>query len=370
MKNKKSLYIHVPFCETKCFYCSFAVSVGQEKRAEQYIEALACEAAQYKGEALSTIYIGGGTPSHLSVEQIARMFDFLVESFDCSNIQETTFEANPESICPDKAKLLRSLGVDRVSVGIQTFSKDYLKFLGRKHEVNKAREAVNMLKQAGFDNINVDLMYGFPDQTAEQILDDVSAFKSLNCQHISLYALTLEEKTRLHTRKIVMPGNEKQAEFYDLVRTAIEAAGYSQYEISNFAVKGFESIHNLNYWQAGEYIGLGVGAHGYIKSRRFWNVSGLLDYLKRVEAGKSILEGEETLSEADQFKLALLFGLRMNRGVDMLSLEKRYGQQLSVEDRNIIQNLIDEGYMMYDNPYYSVTDRGRLVLDEISVRLI
>lgn len=366
----KSLYIHIPFCDKKCFYCSFVVSIGQQKRVDEYLDALSVEAKRYEGQPLKTIYIGGGTPSFLNSAQIEMLFKMIRDNFDCSAVDEITFELNPENVYLEKVETLLAAGVTRVSCGIQTFNDKYLKFLGRNHSGESAKAALLKLKEAGFHNISADFMFSLPGQSEHDIAVDLRQFKQFGCQHVSLYALTIEPNARFYTRKIELPNLNRQADQYVFVRQEVEALGFKQYEVSNFAQAGFESKHNINYWDDGEYLGLGVGAHSYVANKRFWNVPNMFDYLKRMRSLKPVIDGESILTNEEQLKDAFLFGLRMNKGVDVNSLQDKYGCAMDEKVRNTVSELIAEGYMLHEPPLYKATDKGRLVLDEISVRLL
>ncbi len=365
-----SLYIHIPFCERKCFYCSFAVSIAQEHRRDEYVAALSAEAGRYHGEHLKTIYLGGGTPSLLTPAQIERLFMMLRQRFVISPDCEITVEANPENLNPEKAKLLFSLGVNRVSLGIQTLNDAYLKYLGRVHDSFKALYAFRDLRAAGFKNINVDLMYSFLQQTPEQIEKDVKAVLDLGSEHVSIYTLTVEEHSKFYVQKIRQQDDHAQAEQYVLVTSLLNDAGMSQYEVSNFSRPGFESKHNINYWQGGNYIGLGMGSHGHLDGRRNWNTSRLADYLKKVQAQESPEEGHEVLSKEARLREALIFGLRMNTGVIVCEHEEKLNCQLPKDLRQQIDNLIDQGLLSLNGPRLQATAAGRLVLDAIAVKII
>lgn len=235
----KSLYIHIPFCERKCFYCSFVVSIGQQERMDVYCDSLIKEAQTYKGSAFKTVYIGGGTPTFLSGVQLERLFLNLRKNFNISENTEWTIEANPEGIPTDKLKLLKNLGVNRISLGVQSLSDRYLKYLGRNHSKETAVRAYNNIREAGFDNVNVDLMFGFRNQSMEELKNDVNALTSLKSEHVSLYALTIEKDSRFYTQKVQLQGDEFQSNQYTLITRLLKEAGFKQYEVSNFAREGF-----------------------------------------------------------------------------------------------------------------------------------
>ena len=358
-----SLYIHIPFCSRKCLFCSFVIAVGQEHRREEYVNALVYEMKKYEGQRIKTIYLGGGTPSMLDEDHLDVLMNAIRKNFSFQNDIEITIEANPESINRAKAKFLKAQGFNRVSLGVQSMNDRYLKFLGRNHDASMAQEAYRILREAGFVNINLDLMYAFPGQTQEELREDVRAISLLGSEHLSLYTLTIESHSRFHAAGMKLDDDEKLAERYLLIARILNEYGFRQYEVSNFSrTPKFESTHNRNYWLGGPYIGLGMGAHGFSGRRRYWNTSRLQDYLGRTAASKDAIEGYEDLTDVQLSMEKVLFGLRMNEGVpwDLVPLVKA----------ELIQTWIKDGFLWLENGNLKATDRGRLVLDALSSRLI
>ncbi|MCR4337716.1 MAG: radical SAM family heme chaperone HemW [Candidatus Omnitrophica bacterium] len=368
--NKTSLYIHIPFCEKKCFYCSFVVSIAQQHRIENYLRCLDCESKNDHAISLETIYVGGGTPTLLNSLQLKNLAASIRKNFNCSTVKEFTIEANPEGIDLEKAKCIFDLGVNRISLGMQTFNDQYLKYLGRCHDARQSLMAFDTFRRAGFQNINIDLMYSFPQQTSDQIKEDIYVLKDFRPEHVSLYTLNVEPYSRFHAQKIKPPSSDLQIEHYHLVVSELERLGYSQYEISNFSIKNRESLHNQNYWRGGNYIGLGVGAHGHVDGKRTWNVSRLTEYISRIEQGLSAEEGQEILNSQMRFNEVLLFGLRMKSGVDVEELKKRFSQTFTSEQEEKIQNFIKNEFLVLEKDCLRATPAGMLVLDEISAHLI
>ncbi|MFA5059570.1 MAG: radical SAM family heme chaperone HemW [Candidatus Omnitrophota bacterium] len=365
-----SLYVHIPFCQSKCLFCSFVIAVGQTHKMDAYLDALSKEADFYKGENLKTVYIGGGTPSLLSADGLKKLFSIIKQKFVLSADCEVTLEANPESLDVEKAKLLYDLGVNRVSLGVQSLEEKYLKFLGRNHGRDCALGAFRILRKTGFQNISLDLMFSFPQQTSFEIEGDVRAMASLNSEHISLYALTVEEKSKFFSRRVQLSDDTLRAEQYSLVIQFLNDLGFPQYEVSNFSKPKKESRHNLAYWQGENYIGLGVGAHSHKDGTRSWNTSNLSDYLSKTNQNVSPVEGEERLDPAQRFMETLLFGLRMNRGVDVPALEKRFSCALPEGQVEAVNQFLRDGFLTQENNILKVTDCGRLILDELCSRLI
>lgn len=356
--NNLGLYIHLPFCARKCLFCSFVVAIAAEHKIDVYIDAVLAEAANYRGKKIHTCYLGGGTPSHLSDLQLVRLIDGLRNILDMSSVLEMTIEANPENLTLEKARLFKTLGFNRVSLGVQTFHDQYLKFLGRAHDEQKAKRALDLLRDAGHSNINVDLMYGFPKQTHEELVDDIKAVIALKTQHVSLYTLTVEPNSRFYATQMKLDDDQKLADDYTTVATLLPQHGLLQYEISNFARLGYESRHNQHYWLGGEYIGLGVGAHGYLNQTRYWHAEQLNNYL----ANPNHWEGQEKLDERTRLSEIICFGLRMREGVDASIIPDN--------KRSVIDQLIAQGLLTIANGRLKATHQGNLVLDELSVRLI
>ncbi len=361
--------MHIPFCEKKCFYCSFVVSVGQQHRMDSYLDCLAKEAKQYKGAKVKTIYIGGGTPTFMNNQQIEKLITIGRKNFNFDNDVEFTMEANPEGLDRTKAKLLKDLGINRVSVGMQSLNDKYLKFLGRCHDRQQAVRAFANLREAGHDNINLDLMYSFPGQTDEEIEEDVRGIAQLGSEHLSLYTLTIEEHSRFYVQKLKLE-EDCQAEHYVLVTELLNQYGFQQYEVSNFAKMSRQSLHNLNYWMGGNYIGLGVGAHSHRDGKRWWNVSRLNLYMQRIDDHERVIENCETLTEHQRLLEAMLLGLRMNQGIKIKEIEQSIGCLLEEDKRKMINEFVREGFMIWEGDSLRINLKGRLVLDELCSRLI
>jgi len=364
-----SLYIHIPFCTSKCLFCSFVIAVGQAHRVDEYLSALKQEAQKYRGTKISTVYVGGGTPSFLTTDQIRKLEEIIKGCFDFQE-GEFSFEANPESVDCEKLKVLRNIGVNRISLGIQSFNNRFLKFLGRGHDRQEAIKAFDQLRESGFDNVSADLMYSFPGQTSEELENDVKGMIALKSDHVSLYSLTIEERSRFYVQGVQLDDPEKLAEDYMLILRLLEEGGLNQYEISNFARPGKESQHNLNYWQGGEYIGLGVGAHSHQNGRRYSNGASFPVYLKLLKEGKDPLDTEEQLTPAQRLVETVLFGLRTNAGVCLSDLEQRFHQSLESDKKNQIAQWVQDGFLIENDGVLLTTLKGRLVLDELSARLI
>ncbi len=365
-----SLYVHIPFCQKKCLFCSFTVVVGQGHRVPDYLKSLESEARRYSGSKVSTVYVGGGTPTFLSETQLEDLFGVLRRHFLIGSEAEFTLEANPEGLTSGKARLLKAHGVNRVSLGVQSLNDRFLKFLGRAHDRAQALAAFEVLRQAGFSNLNVDLMYGFPQQTDEELQKDLRAFGEFNSEHVSAYSLTIEENSRFHAQGIPLNPSEAQGRQYRLVAQTLGAQGFRQYEVSNFAKPGYESRHNLAYWTSGGgYIGLGLGAHSYLSGERSWNVSRLPKYLGLSEQ-ESAVEGRERLNPEGRLLEMFLVGLRMVDGVDIPRLENDFDCPLSSRTRKQIEEYVAAGLFVQEGSRLRATPTGLSLLDEIAARLI
>ncbi len=364
-----TIYVHIPFCQKKCFFCSFAVAVSQLSRSNEYLEKLEREAALYSGREVGSIYVGGGTPSCLEADGIVDLWHKMYSCFRPAPQCEKTFEANPESLDEEKVSCLADLGVTRISLGVQSLNDMRLAFLGRTHTRQDALRAFALLRSFGFANINVDFMYGFPQQSSAELARDLDEVLELGSEHVSVYSLTVEDRSLFFARKLAVD-SDAQAEAYEYIRGRLAAAGLRQYEVSNFARPGFESSHNLNYWRGGEYIGLGMAAHSYLAGRRFWNADTLPLYLRMMDEKGNALAGEEKLEGVRKLTEVFLFGLRMNEGVDLGAWERRIGVELPQDRKEALESFIEMGFLEETDDRIRVTDRGRLVLDEIAARIV
>ncbi len=332
---------------------------------DRYVHCLMREAQQHQGQSLRSVYIGGGTPTLLKTRQLQELLQYIFRVFRCDGIQEVTIETNPETMDEEKADVLYGLGVNRVSLGAQTFHDKYLSFLGRNHQAAAAYKAFAMLRTRGFSNVNLDLMYSFPQESWDEIEYDLSCVFDLRCEHVSLYALTVEQRSRFYVRSVQPLPRSQEAEMYRRTYERLASNGYQPYEVSNFARPGYESVHNVNYWQGGDYIGLGVGAHSHNQGRRSWNLEKLNDYMSRVEQHQSPEAGHEVLSPLQRLKESLAFGLRMDRGVDISQLEEKYQIRLPDEVRMQINTFIKEGWLQQEQTVLRATGQGRLILDNM-----
>ncbi len=310
------LYVHIPFCKKRCLYCDFFSTTLLERR-EEYVAALLKEITQRQYEAsepIQTVYIGGGTPSTLDASDIQAILD----TVGIAHAQEVTMEMNPGDVSAAYLQALRRTGINRLSIGIQSFQDELLTLIGRRHNARQAIEAVQMAQQAGFTNLSIDLMYALPTQTMEQWQADIETALALNVQHISSYGLIYEEGTRLtqDVEKGVLQTIDEETEnaMYDYLCQRLKQAGFVHYEVSNFALPNYEAQHNSRYWDGTPYIGIGAGAHSYIPPVRSWNPSDIEAYIIGIKAG-TLRSESETLTETDRYNELMMLGLRTRNGV-------------------------------------------------------
>lgn len=364
------LYIHIPFCRNKCFYCSFIVAIHQDHYVDRYVRSLTGETERYRGRGFDSVYFGGGTPSHLNARQFYFLASSLLKSIHVANNAEITVEMNPEDATDELLQCYCDCGVNRLSLGAQTFQDKYLRSLGRCHDSRQIYDAYTMMRKRGFQNISLDLMYGFPGQSMVEIEADLKELGRLQSEHVSLYGLTIERGSRFFVQGVSGPSSGQMAEQYCSVRDRLVSLGFEHYEVSNFAVSGKSSVHNMNYWQGGNYIGLGVGAHSHQDGRRWWNTGRVRHYIEKIDSGESPGEGHEDLNVEQRLAESVVFGLRMIKGVNLRELEERYQCGLSGEQQAAVKQFVRDGYLALKGDRLKVRDKGLLVLDEISARLL
>jgi len=359
----RSIYIHIPFCKSRCKYCDFFSTTLLEKR-KAYVDAVIKEWQMRKVDDIETIYLGGGTPSLLDIDDIHRIIDAL-QPATC-NLQpiEITMEANPGDLSLEKLKALRAIGINRLSIGIQSFRNPLLRLIGRRHNARQARQAVRWAKQAGFDNISIDLMYGLPTQTMLQWSLDVRCAVRLGVQHISCYCLSYEQGTPL-TQMLekgeIRPASERlQNRMYRFLCRVLKRNGFEHYEVSNFALPGFRSRHNSNYWNNTPYIGLGAGAHSYDGTTRSWNPNDVEAYMAGITSG-TLMREQETLTPEQQHIEAVMLALRTQEGVETCLVKDRIDQ--------VIQ-YIQTGDLREQDGRLIATQQGLNILNRIIEDLI
>ena len=372
-KKPTSAYVHIPFCTQICYYCDFSKVFIKNQPVDAYLEHLIQETRSYEIGKLRTLYIGGGTPTALSAQQLAYLLTELPKVMDLSEVEEFTIEANPGDLDPDKIAVLKESQVNRVSLGVQTFDNKMLKKIGRSHQEQDIYDNIRHLKQAGFDNISIDLIYALPDQTMDQVKENVAKAIDLDIPHMSLYSLILENHTvfmnRMRRGKLPLPKEELEAEMFEYIIEELEKAGFEHYEISNFSKPGFESRHNLVYWDNAEYYGLGAGASGYVDGIRYKNHGPIRHYLEAVEAGKARIT-EEHLTLEEKMEEELFLGLRKKTGVSKARFEEKFGISFDQRYGQVVASLTEQGLLVPDDKQVRMTKRGLFLGDTVAEKFI
>ncbi len=377
------LYIHIPFCKSRCIYCGFYSTTSQEMK-DAYTDALckemairqATESIESSTESphIDTIYMGGGTPSQLSGEQLKRIFAQIEEGYQkrpSQKPQEVTMECNPDDVTDDFCSMLKDLPVNRISMGAQTFDNERLRFLHRRHKAEDVAKAVERLRRAGICNISIDLMFGFPEESLQQWQEDIREAIALDVEHISAYSLMYEEGTPLYrlleTGKAKETDEETYRQMYETLIDHLSDAGFEHYEISNFAKPGHRSIHNSNYWREVPYIGIGAAAHSYSRGEkvtRSWNVSDIKQYMSSINEGILPRESEE-LDHATRYNDLITTALRTREGIDLEMMRREFGETYYEQTLKEAERHIRLGKMKIAGQHLSLTRNGLYVSDDI-----
>ncbi len=353
-----SVYIHIPFCRQKCKYCSF-VSFPWLDRKEQYLKVLKQEIQnKYKGEVLKTLYFGGGTPSLLSLDDLVT----LLTLFEKNNDTEITLEINPETVDRQYLEGLKNIGVNRLSIGCQSFDDDILRAIGRIHTAQQVEKVVKQAQSVGFGNISLDFIYGLPNQSLESFSNDLKKAITLGVQHISLYGLKIEEGSYFYKNS---PQNiatvDEQADMYLSAVQILESQGFEHYEISNFSKNGYNSRHNLVYWNNENYYGFGLSAHGYLNNIRYSNFCDLDDYLENT----GMAELETKLLKSEQLEEEIFLGLRRMKGINCIDINRKYDINFEEKYKNILVKYLDSGHIQKTLSGYKLTLQGVLISNMI-----
>ena len=369
------LYLHIPFCAKACHYCDFHFSTDTGYRAEMMsciIRELELQRDLGRLPGPETIYLGGGTPSLLSEEEMERLFGALHRQFIIGKDAEITLEANPDDLTSEKLRLFRNLGVNRLSIGVQSFHEPTLQMMNRSHTGQQARIAIDRAREAGFNNISIDLIFAVPGRTTELLQQDLDLVLQYQPEHVSTYGLTIEERTvfgKKFSAGHFKPVSEDQnADEFELIMDSLQAAGYRQYEVSNFARPGHESVHNSSYWHGTPYLGVGPGAHSFSGSTRFSNIANNHLYMKAIGEGK-LPRSTETLGREEMINEYLMTSLRLDTGCDLSVLKMVHGHVPDAEQIRIIDRLLADGSATMDREKLVLTRKGRLVADKIAADL-
>lgn len=369
-----SAYVHIPFCTQICYYCDFSKVFIKNQPVDDYLEKLLEEFRFYDIRTLRTLYIGGGTPTALSASQLDYLLSGLQEQLDLSLLEEFTIEANPGDLTSDKIAVLEKSAVNRVSLGVQTFDDQELKRIGRSHNEAQIYESVSALKAAGFDNISIDLIYALPDQTMDQLKINVKKALSLNIPHLSLYSLILENHTvfmnKMRRGRLHLPNEDVESDMFTYIIDELEKHGFEHYEISNFTRPGYESRHNLVYWDNAEYYGVGAGASGYLDGVRYRNRGPIQHYLKAIsEEGQARLH-EEELTKTEQMEEEIFLGLRKKTGISISRFEEKFQEDFQQRYGRIVADLLADGLLQVTGDQLRMTKRGLFLGDTVAEKFI
>ncbi|MDB5251301.1 MAG: hemW [Flaviaesturariibacter sp.] len=369
------LYLHIPFCRQACHYCNFHFSTSLRYK-DDMVEAMAVELAQeapyLQKEPLQTIYFGGGTPSLLDDAEAARLFEAIHRHYTISPGAEITLEANPDDITVARVTAWKALGVNRLSIGTQSFFEDELRWMNRAHTAAHAKDCINLSLAAGIDNLSIDLIYGSPLLSDEGWRQNVETALAFGIPHLSCYALTVEEKTPLHkhvaTKRSLPTDDEKQARQFLLLMDWMQEAGYEHYEVSNFAKPGFRSRHNSAYWKGEPYLGIGPSAHSFNGRERRWNVANNAQYIAGITDGTAARETEQ-LTASNRLNEALMIGLRTSEGLDLAKLEADWGEAERKRLERALRGFIEAGLVRLFPDHAQLTKEGMLRADGIAAAL-
>ncbi|WP_078597235.1 radical SAM family heme chaperone HemW [Evansella clarkii] len=368
----KALYVHVPFCEQICHYCDFNKFFLANQPVDEYLDLCETEMRNtvkaFSTEGLSSIYVGGGTPTSLNVHQLEKLLNGVKANFPLAPKYEWTVEVNPGSADSEKFKMMNETGVNRLSIGAQTFDEALLNKIGRDHRPEQVEETIAAARAAGITNISVDLMFGLPGQTLEQFRETLEKAVALPIDHVSAYSLKVEEKTVFYQLwrkgKLPLPGEDAEAEMYEELRKYMLDAGFHQYEISNFAKPGFESSHNLTYWQNEEYYGIGAGAHSYTAGTRRINHGPLPKYMNAVKESGFPYREEHEVTLKEKMEEEMFMGLRKLAGVSKQLFKDKYSREIS-EVFPLAANLTEKGLLEEDEDTFRLTEKGLLLGNEV-----
>ncbi|HFZ6343258.1 TPA: radical SAM family heme chaperone HemW [Streptococcus agalactiae] len=373
LKKPTSAYVHIPFCTQICYYCDFSKVFIKNQPVDAYLQALIREFRSYDITELRTLYIGGGTPTSISAVQLDYLLTELSRDLNLNTLEEFTIEANPGDLTVDKIEVLQKSAVNRVSLGVQTFNDKHLKRIGRSHNEAQIYSTIDALKTAGFQNISIDLIYALPGQTMDDVRSNVAKALSLNIPHLSLYSLILEHHTvfmnKMRRGKLHLPTEYLEAEMFEYIISEMERNGFEHYEISNFTKPGFESRHNLMYWDNVEYYGVGAGASGYLDGIRYRNRGPIQHYLKGVSEGNARLS-EEVLSKNEMMEEELFLGLRKKEGVSIGKFEQKFGTSFEKRYGQIVQELQSDGLLKENNGFIQMTKKGLFLGDTVAEKFI
>lgn len=361
-KKEIGLYVHIPFCKQKCFYCDFPSYGGIDDLMDEYVEALVKEieskASNYK---IGTIFIGGGTPSYLTLKNIEILLDS-INKLDLKENLEFTMECNPGVLEVEKLKAMKKKGVNRISMGLQSADNNLLKALGRIHTYEEFLNNYNEAKKVGFENINIDLMFGLPGQSVKVYIDTLEKIAKLNPKHISAYSLIVEEGTKFYSLyqkdKLILPTEEEEREMYIKTKEILNRYGYKQYEISNYSKDNFECEHNKVYWRLKDYLGLGSSSSSYLNGKRFKNINSVKEYIHRINMNENVQEEVHQNSIEDNMEEFMFMGLRLIEGININTFEEKFSRTIDSIYKEVIDKNITKGLLEREGAYLKLTEKG------------
>lgn len=370
------IYLHIPFCKKRCIYCDFYSSTRSDLRTH-YVEALCSELKQrihyLNGEPVTTLYLGGGTPSQLTINQLQRIFNCLSQLIELQTLEEITLEANPDDLTPTYVEGLASLPINRISMGIQSFDDRMLGLLNRRHTAQQAIQAVACCREAGFSNLSIDLMYGLPGQTETSWSKDLQQAIALEVEHISAYHLSIEEGTPLHhliqAHRLHETDEELSVRLFELLTSTLQQAGYEQYEISNFCRPGYHSRHNSSYWHGIPYLGCGASAHSFNRTSREWNVASIERYIEGITSNHRDFE-QEHLDATTRYNETVMTALRTRQGLDLHLLTQNFGHSSYNYCLRMARPHLESGLLTLTNSHLHLTQKGIFVSDHILTDLM
>jgi len=370
------LYIHIPFCEKKCVYCDF-YSIESFRQYDDVLDGIhdeivmRAEKRQYD-ESFDSVFFGGGTPSLLDDVQLGGILDAVFRNYRVDEDAEISVECNPGTITLEKLRGYSNAGVNRLSIGVQSFHEDDLRMLTRIHSAHDAVEAIRLAHAAGYDNVNVDLMFSLPGQTTERWQYNLDRVRELGSTHISCYSLTVEQGTPLERMvqrgMISMPPGESDAVLFELTMATLSSWGYKHYEVSNYALPGYECKHNLGYWRHEDYLGIGPSAYSACAERRWWNYADVRRYVDAITEGR-LPEDDGELLTLEMRRSEYIYLRLRSEGIDVCDFEQRFGTDLRKDNSAFIDRCLSEGYMLVNNGVISLSRKGMLVCDEICAEL-
>ena len=366
------LYVHIPFCVKKCNYCDFCSVPCDKDKVNEYVMNLLSEIESYKRIPkieVDTVFFGGGTPSIISAELFLKIASAIRNSFDLTENCEFSIEVNPATLDEKKTEAFIEAGVNRVSIGLQSIHENEMKILGRIHTYKEFEKTYRMVRDAGISNVNVDLMYGIPEQTSDSLKKTIESVISLSPEHISAYGLIVEEGTPFYEKRceLALPDEDTEYDMYVMIHKTLTDAGYSHYEISNYARDGYQSKHNLKYWRDEEYIGVGLAAHSYFSGKRFYNTEKFDEYFDGF--GAKYRKAENSSCGIDEFEYAML-GLRLSEGISLSEYEKLFSKSFAVGKEEKLKSYIEAGLMEISDGRLSFTAKGFYVSNSILADLL